>query len=105
MGQVIFWQDFFGKNFKLPQWTEMTKKVNSGQCWFLSSQIMNIINNFFQQMLGSPTIWDHREKASLINFETGRGIKVLQEMTFFIECFFKSDVTKYIIKVNLCIIL
>ena len=27
-------------------------------------------------MLGSPTIWEHREKTSLRNFETGRGIKI-----------------------------
>ena len=54
-------------------------------------------------MLGRPTFWEHRGKTSLRNFETRRGIKILDHS--FIECFFKNDVTKYIIKVNLCIIL
>ena len=54
-------------------------------------------------MLGTPTIWKYRGKTSLRNFETGRGIKILDH--FFIDCFFKNGETKYIIKVNLCIIL
>ena len=54
-------------------------------------------------MLGSPTIWEHTGKTSLRNFKTERGIKILDH--FFIKCFVKDDVTKYIIKVNLFIIL
>ena len=52
-------------------------------------------------MLGSPTIWEYRDKTSLRNVESGRGIKIIDH--FFIGCFFKNDVIKYIIKVNLCI--
>ena len=29
----------------------------------------------FWQMLGSPTVWEHRQKTSLRNFESGREIK------------------------------
>ena len=34
-----------------------------------------IVVKSFWQMLGSFTIWEHREKTSLRNFETGREIK------------------------------
>ena len=54
-------------------------------------------------MLDGSTIWEHTGKTSLRNFETGRGIKILDHI--FIECFYMNDVIKYIIKVNLCIIL
>ena len=53
-------------------------------------------------MLDSPFIWEYRSKTSLRNFETGSGKEILD--FFFIECFSKNDVTKYIIKVNLCIL-
>ena len=54
-------------------------------------------------MLGSPSNFEYRDKISLKNFETGRGIKILDH--FFIEYFFNNDLTKYITKTNLCIIL
>ena len=45
-------------------------------------------------MLGGPSNLGYRDKTSLKNFETGRGIKIL--VHFFIEYYFKNDLTKYI---------
>ena len=65
----------------------------------------------FLTNLCSPNIWDYRDKISLWNIETGRGITFLMTMyrlnywSFFIGVFFKNDIIKYIIKVILCIVL
>ena len=56
----------------------------------------------FRQILGRPTTWEYANKISFRNIETGRRIKILDH--FFIDCFFKNDVIKYVIKVNLCIL-
>ena len=50
----------------------------------------------FRQILGRPTSWKYRGKISLRNIENGRPIKILNHI--FIECFFKNDIIKYVLK-------
>ena len=50
----------------------------------------------FRQILGSPATWEYRGNISLRNIENARPIKSLNHI--FIECFFKNDIIKYVLK-------